>query len=189
MRRRQRRLRSWLRHERMTVAMALAEMTDEEYDAPRRQNPLLPSRSSSSCSKKSPAGRGPRLSLSLGRRSGYSEQLAHGASFAVPESQMMDQLVAVVIKPVDSVVPEQIIAVPKTSWPSRFPRTVLRETQKAEQLVEVPVPVPPSATGSAGRRPTGARVTRGLVATSLRGDTASPMRFLNTVQGPRRRPW
>ena len=56
MRRRQRRLRSWLRHERMTVAMALAEMKHhtaprgpkmarageeghEEYDAPRRQKP------------------------------------------------------------------------------------------------------------------------------------------------------
>ena len=58
----------------------------------------------------------------------------------VPESQMVDQLGAV-IKLVDSVVSEQIIAVPKISWPSRFPRTVLRELQKAEQLVEVPVPV------------------------------------------------
>ena len=76
--------------------------------------------------------------------------------------QMVDQLVAV-IKLVDSVVPEQIIAVPKISWSSRFPRTVLREPQKAEQLVEVPVPVP---TGSAGRRPTGARVIHGLVASN-----------------------
>ena len=33
MRRRQRRLRSWLRHERMTVAMTLAEMT--HHTAPR----------------------------------------------------------------------------------------------------------------------------------------------------------
>ena len=73
------------------------------------------------------------------------EQLADVApmvpSLAVPESQMVDQLVAV-IKLVGSVVPEQIIAVHKISWPSRFPRTVLREPQKAEQLVEVPVPVP-----------------------------------------------
>ena len=86
------------------------------------------------------------------------EQLADVApvvpSLAVLESQMVDQLVAV-IKLVDSVVPEQIIAVHKISWPSRFPRTVLRE---AEQLVEVP--------GSAGRRPTGARVIRGLVASN-----------------------
>ena len=27
---------------------------------------------------------------------------------------------------------------PKISWPSRFPRTVLREPQKAEQLVKAP---------------------------------------------------
>ena len=50
---------------------------------------------------------------------------------------MVDQLVAV-IRPLDSAVPEQIVAVPKISWPPRFPRTVLREPQKAEQLVEVP---------------------------------------------------
>ena len=37
MRRRQRRLRAWLRHERLTVAMALAEAT--HYDAPRIQKP------------------------------------------------------------------------------------------------------------------------------------------------------
>ena len=83
------------------------------------------------------------------------EQLADVAPMvpflAVPEPQMVDQLVAMV-KHVDSVVPEQIIAVPKISWPSRFPRTVLRS--------------PPSATGSAGRRPTGARVIRGLVASN-----------------------
>ena len=50
---------------------------------------------------------------------------------------MVDQLVAV-IKPLASAVPEQIIVVPKISWPPRFPRTVLLEPQKAEQLVEVP---------------------------------------------------
>ena len=84
-------------------------------------------------------------------------------SLAVPEPQMVDQLVAM-IKHVDSVVSEQIIAVPKISWPSRFPCTVLREPQKAEQLVLSLSP--PSATGSAGRRPTGARVIRGFVASN-----------------------
>ena len=58
-------------------------------------------------------------------------------ALGVPEPQMVLQLVAV-LKPVDSPAPEQIIAVPKISWPSRFPRTVLREPQKAEQLVEAP---------------------------------------------------
>ena len=85
---------------------------------------LLPSRCSSSCSMKSSAGGGlPAWQSRRGRRSGYSdhtmEQLADVApmvpSLAVPEPQMVDQLVAMV-KHVDSVVPEQIIAVPKISW-------------------------------------------------------------------------
>ena len=42
---------------------------------------------------------------------------------------MVDQLVAVLAH-VDSLVSEQVIAVPRISWPSRFPRTVLREPQK-----------------------------------------------------------
>ena len=57
------------------------------------------------------------------------EQLADVApmvpSLAVPESQMVDQLVAV-LKPVDSSVPDQIIAVPKISLPSRPLRAVRR---------------------------------------------------------------
>ena len=39
----------------------------------------------------------------------------------VPEPQMVDQLVAV-LKRFDTAVPEQIIAVPKVSWPSRLRR-------------------------------------------------------------------
>ena len=57
-----------------------------------------------------------------------------------PVPQMVDQLAAVLTH-VDSLVPEQVIAVPKLSWPSRFPRRVLLEPQKAEQLVEVPTVV------------------------------------------------
>ena len=74
----------------------------------------------------------------------HMEQLADVApvpSLAVPEPQMVDQVVDM-IKHVDSVVPGEVVAVPKISWPSRFLRTVLREPQKTEQLVEVPVPVP-----------------------------------------------
>ena len=44
----------------------------------------------------------------------------------------------VVLKPVDSTVPEQIIAVPKISLPSRPLRAALAATQMVEQLVEVP---------------------------------------------------
>ena len=61
-------------------------------------------------------------------------------SLGVPEPQMVDQLVAV-LKPVDSSVPEQIIAVPKISLPSRPLRAALAATQMVEQLVEVPTDV------------------------------------------------
>ena len=194
MRRRQRRLRSWLRHERTTVAMALAEMTHltaprgpkmarageeghEEYDDDR--SPLLPSWSSSSCSKKSPAGCGPRLSLRC--------------PLLLYESQIVDQLVAV-IKLVDFVVPEEINAVPKISWPSRFPRTVLREPQKAEQLVEVLVPVPSFSDWVRWEetyRRTGHTWLAGFGWRLIpsRGATASPGLFQNTGQGSRQRPW
>ena len=61
-------------------------------------------------------------------------------ALGVPEPQMVDQLVAV-LKPVDSPVPDQIIAVPKISLPSRPLRAALAATQMVEQLVEVPTDV------------------------------------------------
>ena len=68
------------------------------------------------------------------------EQLADVApvvpALGVPESQMVDQLVAA-LKHVDSSVPDQIIAVPKISLPSR-PLRGPCPTQMMEQLVEVP---------------------------------------------------
>ena len=104
---------------------------------------------------------------------------AAGAGTATP--QMVDQLV---IKHVDSVVPEQIIAVPT----SRFPRTALREPQKAEQLVEVPVLVPSFSDWVRWEE-----TCRRTGHTWLGGFdwrlTASPGRYFNTGQGPRRRPW
>ena len=109
------------------------------------------------------------------------------------ELKMVDQLVAV-IKLVDFVVPEEIIAMPKISWPSRFPRTVLREPQKAEQLVEVPVPVPSFSDWVRWEetyRRTGHTWLAGFGWRLIpsRGDTASPGRHISTVHGPRRRPW
>ena len=61
-------------------------------------------------------------------------------ALGVPEPQMVLQLM-VVLKPVDSAVPEQIIAVPKFPSPSRPLRAALAATQMAEQLVEVPTDV------------------------------------------------
>ena len=114
-------------------------------------------------------------------------------ALGVPEPQMVDQLVAM-IKVVGSVVPEQIIAVPKISWPSRFPRTVLREPQKAEQLVEVPVPAPSFSDWvlwEETHRRTRLTWLGGFEWRLIlsRGTTASPGRYINTGQGPRRRPW
>ena len=58
----------------------------------------------------------------------------------IPVPQMVDQLVATLLH-LDSPIPEQVIAVPKISSSSRCSRTVLRVSQTAEQLVEVPTVV------------------------------------------------
>ena len=58
----------------------------------------------------------------------------------VPGPQMVDQPVKV-LKMLDTVTPEQVIAVPKISQDSIPLRTVLREPQMVEQLVEVPTDV------------------------------------------------
>ena len=97
------------------------------------------------------------------------EQLADVApmvpSLAVPEPQMVDQLVAM-IKHVDSVVPEQIIAVPKISGhPAFLVRFSVSRRRRNSWWKCLSLP-PPSVTGSAGTRPTGSRVIRGLVASN-----------------------
>ena len=67
-----------------------------------------------------------------------------------------------VLRPLDTVLPEQVIDMPKITLHDVIPqRAVLPVPQMAEQFVEVPVPVPSLVTGSAGRRPTSARVIRG----------------------------
>ena len=93
-----------------------------------------PSWSSSSFSRKSPAVPGHPVWVSRVATGGVAEALhgAHGGHLPFVQmldasvSQMVDQLVAMIMH-VDSVVPEQVIAVRKLSWPSRFPRAVLRE--------------------------------------------------------------
>ena len=90
----------------------------------------------------------PRLSLSNGTQEWVlrhtTEHIGDVAppvpALGVPEPQMVDQLVAV-LKPVDSPVPDQIIAVPKILLPSRPLRAALAATQMVEQLVEVPTDV------------------------------------------------
>ena len=59
-------------------------------------------------------------------------------TFDVPVPQTVDQLVGALLH-LDTPIPEHaIFEVPKISCPSRFPRSALREPQKAEQLVEAP---------------------------------------------------
>ena len=77
-RRRQRRLRSWWRHEQQLIAVALATSLHHSSRGERKarvgeeESELHYTRCSSACTKKSPAGGGWRLSLSLGRKSGSS---------------------------------------------------------------------------------------------------------------------
>ena len=72
---------------------------------------------------------------------GTVEQLADDAPMVqildLPVPYMVDQLVGV-LKLLDSANPEQVIAVPKISQDPVPLRTVLREPQMVEQLVEVP---------------------------------------------------
>ena len=160
MRRRQRRLRQFLRHERLSVAMALAEKLQhtsrgqrfarageegrEEHDALRRQRP---SRSSSSCTRKSPAVPGRPVWSRRGglrRRSSSAPWSSSLTSFPWCRSWTLlgflgGDVVVDLLRELDApALDELVIAVPKISldWiPQRCPR---RRPRRAEQLVEVP---------------------------------------------------
>ena len=156
MRRRQRRLRQFLRHERLSVALALAEKlhhtsrgvrglrgrSTTRYDD---RSPLLPSQSSS-VSKASPAGAGQHLCLrSLAGRNVWSGTPWSTGSRACPFVQILDapvpqvgdQVVELLQKIVTASLMEfvQVIAVPKLSLDRSPQRSAVRRTQKA---VEVP---------------------------------------------------
>ena len=160
-RRRQRRLRSWHRHEQQTVAAALAtslhhssrgqrkarageeesetKFTDKDRKTPPPQPVLFKLFDEEPGGGRPEAFAEPRPQERVLRHT--AEQIGDVApvvpALGVPEPQMVDQLVAV-LKPVDSPVPDQIIAVPKILLPSRPLRAALAATQMVEQLVEVP---------------------------------------------------
>ena len=132
-RRRQRRLRSWLGHE-------------LNYTATIRNLPTPQPELFSLCEEEPGGSRPDRMPT----QSGPQEQvLRHTVdqivvavsalpTFDVPVPQMVDQLVGALLH-LDTPIPEHaIFEVPKISCPSRFPRSALREPQKAEQLVEAP---------------------------------------------------
>ena len=156
-RRRERRLRCMLRHERQTVAMALAEQLHhsanrverdaalrrqttraseveerELHDAPRRQKPPPPGTRPAPLVEVQPQG-------AMVQHSGIGFELVQALD--VPVLQMVEQPVDV-----DSffrisvpAVAEQVIEVPKLALPVRaVQRAALSEPQLVEQLVEVP---------------------------------------------------
>ena len=164
-RRRARRLRTLLRHERMTVAIALAERTNHSSRGQNNARAWVWGREMNCTAtiRDLPHTRAEALQLSLhdeepgGTRPdrmpslcGPQEQvLRHTVdqivvavpalpTFDVPVPQTVDQLVGALLH-LDTPIPEHaIFEVPKISCPSRFPRSVLCEPEKAEQLVEVP---------------------------------------------------
>ena len=153
-RRRERRLRSWLRHERMTVAMALAEVThhtaprgqktarargkesDELYDAkglttppPTRPAPLV---------EVWPQGRVQRHVVEdLGELAPLVQILD------LPVPQTVDN-VADALRILDFPIAEQVIEVPRISYSPCPSRSPIPEPQSAEQLVEVPTVLSPT---------------------------------------------
>ena len=162
-RRRQRRLRSWWRHEQQTVAAVLATVTHHShskvgtaYDAPRarRKSPApgwdLPSTLNSPRTMAGPpGGSGQRHCWSPGRRGSCSGTQASGYELVhrldVPVPQMAEQLPNIVqfFAAQLPVVAEPVIEVPKIfldQTPQRL-GDVLRQPQMVEQLVDVPTVV------------------------------------------------
>ena len=159
MRRRQRRLRKFLRHERLTVALALAEATHHAaprrqkpasatvYDAPRGQKNADAEYFELSSDEEVASARGSRPAPLWEPRPQDRVERHHGEHIDeicpfvpildVSEPQMGAQVVEF-LHAIDTAIPEQVIEVPRLS-PDRIPlRSLDRRPQSAEQLVEVP---------------------------------------------------
>ena len=162
-RRRERRLRAYLRYARMSVAMALAESTHHSAQRPKKARAREEEREVHYTAAfrttvpppepelfdlfEEPGGGRPDLLLEpqgqqLGVPRHFVEHLADLAPMVqildIPVPQMGVEL-ADILKCVDLQAPiEQVIDVPRISQDSIQPRSVLRRPQTAEQLVEVP---------------------------------------------------
>ena len=156
-RRRERRLRSWLRHERMTVRMELAAALhhssfrgagSETYDAPRSQRTANSREDSVYFDLFDEDTEGARPDRLVGVRPQERdqrrtvEQIVDSPpvvpSLDVPVPQRENQLVEA-CRHLDLPIPEQAIEVPKISSTPRPPRRRVRfAEQTVEQLVEVP---------------------------------------------------
>ena len=149
-RRRRERLRSMLRHDRQTVAVALAEAN--HHSAPRRPTTARTEATNDALRSQvnSMAGETELVSLYEDEFGGTQPDRPTGVrpqewaqrhtveQIGDISVYLSDQLTAV-FKRFDTAVPEQIVAVPKISWPSRPLRAAIAATQMVEQLVEVPV--------------------------------------------------
>ena len=156
-RRRERRLHSWLRHERMTVRMELAAALHhssfrgagpETYDAPRSQMTANSREDSVYFDLYDEYTEGARPDRLVGVRPQERdqrhtvEQIVDTAlivpSLDVPVPQMANQLLEV-CRQLDTPIPERVIEVTKIcSFRQSHRRRVRLAEQTAEQLVEVP---------------------------------------------------
>ena len=168
-RRRERRLRSWYRHEQQTVRMALAafshhsalrrqmkaragEEGHEEHDALRRQKPPPPQPELFSLEEEPGGGLPAPLSEVAGRQEVLVRHVVEHMADVCPLVQTLDALVPQMVDTVleffrslDLPVDEQVIAVPKISTDRVSQRLVERRLpQIVEQLVEVPTVLTPT---------------------------------------------
>ena len=159
-RRRERRLRSFLRHERMTVRMDLSAALHhssfrgagpEMYDTPRRQRtansrvgPAEYYELSSDDGRRTGRRSGQRHCLSRGRRRGTGGTMASRASWSIVSMSLCRRWENSCRISCSSfphslpVVAEPVIEVPKILLHDVPLRRLCRVTQLAEQLVEVP---------------------------------------------------
>ena len=167
MRRRQRRLRQFLRHERLSVAMALAEklhhtsrgqrfarageMGREEHDALRRQRHPPPQPELFQLYEEEPGGSRPAcLAEPRGPQKKVQQCTLEQLADVVLMVQVLDapgwleeDVVVEVLRMLDVPAVKQVIAVPKILQ-DRTPQRLgdrLRQPQTAEQLMEVPTDV------------------------------------------------
>ena len=152
MRRRQRRLRQWLRHERLSVAMALAETN--HHAAPRGQTKARAGGEARDAlhghvpEVPLPQGsRPPCLGEPRGPQARIQQRTMEQLADVVPMVQILDTPVPQMVEQLPDVmrffdtllpVPEQAIEVPKIVLDDVPVRTSVRDTQLVEQLVEVP---------------------------------------------------
>ena len=158
---------------------------------------LLPSRCSSVCTKKSPAGGGlPPWHSRRGRRSGYSDtpwsMLADVApmvpSLAVPEPQMVDQLVAMVSSTSILWCPSRLSQCPRSpGHPAFLVRFSVSRRRRNSwwKCLSLLTSFSDFVRWEETYRRTGHTWLVGFEWCL----TTSPGRYINTGPGPRRRPW